>query len=42
MERNNKIEKNYMSPEQIPTSDRGLDKYLLDLGLTREEFMNHL
>ncbi|KKT82705.1 MAG: hypothetical protein A3B99_01815 [Candidatus Yanofskybacteria bacterium RIFCSPHIGHO2_02_FULL_44_12b] len=37
MERNNKIEKNYMSPEQIPTSDRGLDKYLLDLGLTREE-----
>src|SRR3989338_3849917 len=25
-----------MSPEQIPTSDRGLDKYLLDLNLTKE------
>src|SRR3989338_10180735 len=37
MERVNKIEKIYMNPEQIPTSDRGLDKYLLDLNLTKED-----
>ncbi len=37
MERDNKIEKSYMNPEQIPTSNRGLDKYLLDLKLTKEE-----
>lgn len=28
-----------MNPEQIPTSDRGLDKYLLDLNLTKEELV---
>ena len=39
MERTNKIEKVYMNPEQIPTSNRGLDKYLLDLDLTEEELV---
>src|SRR3989344_2717603 len=30
------IEKIYMRPEKIPTSNRGLEKYLSDLNLTKE------